>query len=163
MISEPVWWIKADMEVMRLNFPFLWQVIGLGSICPGRDSLWTRVGGCCCPAVLWNSIAWCSYTENKKKIEFWLLWFVDKFSEDNVEERAVICVMSCASTQANLCSNTQKGDSSWQGIFTSINQHHLWNRGPDVQRQRQFSGLLHPWSYFCWFGCCFFQLLYSAK
>lgn len=98
VISEPVWWIKADVEVMRPKFPFLWQVIDLRSICRRRACLWTHVGGRWCPAVFWNSVAWCSYTEYKKKNEIWLLWLVDMFSEANAEERAKISVLCCANT-----------------------------------------------------------------
>ncbi len=110
VISEPVWWIKANMEVMWLILPFLWQVVGLGSIRLRRDSLWTHVGGRWCPAVLWHSVAWCSNTENKKKNEIWLLQLVGMFSEANMEERGKLSVVSCASTQANQSSNPERGD-----------------------------------------------------
>lgn len=69
VISEPVWWIKVYMEVMWLNSPFLWQVIDLRSICFRRNTLWTHVGGRWCLAVLWNSQAWCIYTDYKKRNE----------------------------------------------------------------------------------------------
>lgn len=73
-------WIKVDVKVMRLHFFFMWQVIDLRRISLWGESVWTHVGGWCCPTVFWNSVAWCSFTENKKKNEIWLLWHVDMFS-----------------------------------------------------------------------------------
>ena len=82
----------------RWNIPFLLFMasdLSQERLSKERSSLntcwWALVSG----RIFWNSAAWCSYTEYKKINEMWFHWFVEMFSQADVEERAtdfwVVC------------------------------------------------------------------------